>query len=97
MDKQAINYRIRTPQFPNLYAAGKLCTKILAAGHTNCLVIFHNSRVWAAVDQPNLSPITHVTRVSKGAKQGAYRLQLASYRTERGAAKGQAKLKKAGW
>lgn len=100
-EKRTINYRIRTPRIPDHGAASKLCTRIRKAGHPDCLVILHNSRVWASVDQPNLSPVTKVIKVSKGAKgvkaakqEGAYRLQLASFRTERGATKGQAVLKK---
>jgi Flp pilus assembly protein TadD len=90
-EKRMIDYRIRTPRVPNRDAAMEFCTKVRTAGHPDCLVILHNPRVWAGVDLPELVPGAKFTGIPK---HGNYRLQLASYRTERGAAKGQAILKK---
>jgi len=89
-DKRGIDYRIRTPRVPNRNAAGDLCTKVQAAGHPDCLVILHNPRVWATVDRP----YSTAQGSSAMAEPGEYRLRLASYRTERGAARGRTILKK---
>jgi Flp pilus assembly protein TadD/cell division protein FtsN len=96
-EKRAIDYRIRTSQIPNRDAAGRLCTEIKTAGFPDCLVIQHNPRVWANVDQPGLTPDTKVAGVTQRTKhtgRESYRVQLASFRTKRGAARGQAVLKK---
>lgn len=93
-DNRAIDYRIRTVPIPSQDTAGTLCSKVRSAGHPDCLVILHNPRVWAAVDQPGSSSVAGSARMPEFTGQGAWRLQLASYRTERGAARGQAILKK---
>jgi cell division protein FtsN len=99
-EERAIDYRIRTPQMAGREAARMLCAKIREAGHPDCLVILHNPRIWAAVEVPgssqvaNSSPVTFAPSAPSGAEQRSYRVQLASFRTERGATKGQAILKK---
>ncbi|MDA1326700.1 MAG: tetratricopeptide repeat protein [Proteobacteria bacterium] len=95
--KRAIDYRLRTPELPNRETADMLCAKIITAGHPDCLVILHNPRIWAGVDSPKSSLVANsspVTFSPSGAEQRSYRVQLASFRTERGATKGQAILKK---
>lgn len=86
----AIDYRIRTPRLPDRDTAGQLCTSVQSSGHPDCLVILHNPRVWASVDR--IGPPS-VADVGSGGS-GAWRLQLASYRTEQGAEKGRTILKR---
>jgi len=102
-NKRAIDYRIRTPQAPNRQVAGNICSKFKAARHSDCLVILHNPQVLASVAQPNTFQVAKSAAPRKsspntprtpGTKKLSYRVQLASYRTERGAAKGQIILKK---
>ena len=96
-EERAIDYRIRTPQMASREEAGMLCAQIREAGHPDCLVILHNPRIWAAVDAPGSSLVANSSPVafpSSGAEQRSYRVQLASFRTERGATKGQSILKK---
>ena len=101
-NERAIDYRIRTPQMPNLEIAGKICSKFKAAGHSDCLVILHNPQVWAAVAQPNSLPVSKSSPPARSSPDTpstsrtkvSYRVQLASYRTERGATRGHAVLKK---
>lgn len=81
----AFDYRIRTNPVSNRDEARTICTRIQAAGHPGCLIIQHNPRVWASVNVPEPSP---------DSAEQPYRVQLASFQTERGAIKGRSILAK---
>jgi hypothetical protein len=88
-EASAIDYRVRTMVPTDHDAATRLCTEIIAAGHPDCLVILHNAARGQSV------PVTESRYAAGQAESGGdYRIQLASYRTERRAARGREFLSK---
>jgi Flp pilus assembly protein TadD/cell division protein FtsN len=77
----AFDFRIRTAAIEKREDGQKLCGAIKANGHDGCLVIKHNDSLWESlkIDPPAPEPV---------------RVQLASFRTEKGAEKGQNVLKR---
>lgn len=75
------DFRIRTAPVETRDEGMKLCGMIKANGHDGCLVIKHNDGLWDTlkIERPVPVPV---------------RVQLASFRTEKGAEKGQMVLKK---
>lgn len=74
------NFRIRTTPVETRDEGVALCDAIRANGHDGCLVIKHNDNLWEPLkmERPAPKPV---------------RVQLASFRTEKGAEKGQKILK----
>lgn len=77
------DFRIRSAPFEKREAGLKLCGEIRTNGHDGCLVIKHNASLWEPLklETPVVVPVP-------------VRVQLASFRTEKGAEKGQKILKK---
>ena len=80
-DSTGFDFRIRTGPVEKRDDGLKLCDQIRRSGHNGCLVIKHNESLWEPLKLEKPAPVP-------------VRVQLASFRTEKGAEKGHEVLKK---
>lgn len=81
-DSRLIDYRLRMMAVNSRAAGLRLCEGIRAAGHADCLVVLHNASLW----QPSDPAAPAATAVADAGR--AFRIQLASYRSKKGATRG---------
>lgn len=80
-ESTGFDFRIRTGTIEKREDGLKLCNDIKSSGHDGCLVIKHNDNLWEPLKLEKPAPVP-------------VRVQLASFRTEKGAEKGHEVLKK---
>ena len=85
---RSIDVRVRSLPYESRAKAVQACADVRSAGQVGCLVYRHNERLWP--------PIASLAQKSAETikSRGLYRIQLAAYRSAKGAAKGRALLTK---